>query len=466
MQPFDLTPPHDELAERAVLGAIIADPEVMPLVLEHLREEDFYFELHRLLFSVLYKVWEDKGKDWDDIVLREYIEKRGLKDRISMEFVYALVEEAAGGSLLEEAIRNVKEKSGLRKLMELSLDVLKSIKQEPDFGEILDRLNSRLIDISEKQFVSQYYHIREVANEALEIVERYRKEERVITGITSGFFELDNLTTGFHPSDLVIIAARPGMGKSSFMLSMALHMAKEEKKPVVIYSLEMSRHQLVLRALSVLSGIPLQNIRRGFIKDEDMEKLISSALDLARCEIYIDDSPTLSTTDIRVKTRKLKKEKNVSTVFVDYLQLVRPPSRKSSRQEEVAEISRNLKALAKELDIPVIALAQLSRQVEHRSDKRPQLADLRESGQIEQDADLIIFIHRPEYYKKHPAPEERGIAEIIVAKQRQGPTGIVKVAFVKETASFKPLSPSAPSLAPSVEPYEEEEFEEELDLDF
>jgi replicative DNA helicase len=305
----------------------------------------------------------------------------------------------------------------------------------------------------------------------LEIIEKRKNEEKVITGLPSGFIDLDMLTTGFHPSDLVIVAARPGMGKSSFMLSMVLNLAFEEKVPLAIFSLEMSKEQLVMRMLSMLSGVPLQNIRKGFISEEDWGKLLNAALELSSRDIYIDDNPTLSTTELRIKSRKLKKEKGVEIIFVDYLQLLRPPHRRSSRQEEVAEISRNLKALAKELEVPVVALAQLSRQVEHRSDKRPQLADLRESGQIEQDADLIIFIHRPEYYKKNPSPEEEGIAEIIVAKQRQGPTGIVKLAFIKDTTMFKSLSPTY-SGAKRVEPYEQEETEEgefspdDYDLDF
>jgi replicative DNA helicase len=210
------------------------------------------------------------------------------------------------------------------------------------------------------------------------------------------------LTTGFHPSDLVIVAARPGMGKSSFMLSMVLNLAFEEKVPLAIFSLEMSKEQLVMRMLSMLSGVGLQNIRKGFISEEDWRKLLNSALELSSRDIYIDDTPTLSTTELRIKSRKLKKEKNVGIIFVDYLQLLRAPHRRSSRQEEVAEISRNLKALAKEIQVPVVALAQLSRQVEHRSDKRPQLADLRESGQIEQDADLITFYPQTRVLQKEP----------------------------------------------------------------
>ncbi|WP_340694838.1 replicative DNA helicase [Hydrogenobacter thermophilus] len=653
MTHFEIDPPYDELAERAVLGAMILDPEVIPQVLEYLREEDFYIDNHRLLFSLLYKLWEDKGKDWDDIVLREYINRYGLKDKIDMSFIYALVDEAAKGALLQEAINLVKEKSGLRSLMDLSFNTLRGIKEEPDFNRLLDLITHRVLEISEKQTISHYHHIREVASKVIDIIEKHRKEERLITGRATGFLDLDILTTGLHPSDLVIVAARPGMGKSSFMLSMAINMAMEEKVPVIIYSLEMSKEQLTMRALSMLSGVPLQNMRRGFIKEEERSRLIGSALELSRCEIYIDDTPTLSTTDLRIKTRKLKKERGVQVAFIDYLQLLRPPVRKSSRQEEVAEISRNLKALAKELSIPVVALAQLSRQVEHRSDKRPQLADLREclsgdtiiidaktgisytieelyktgrsvevysldlntlkivskpvekvvfsgykevyelrtrsgrsikasnnhpfltpfgwkelkdiqvgdyiavserypkleiisehpeelcwfigkekgikkmsekvlyevtciledkdletialseiffdevveirlvgleptydlvipethnfvanhiivhnSGQIEQDADLIIFIHRPEYYKRNPPPEEQGIAEIIVAKQRQGPTGIIKVAFMKDTASFKSLESSHMQKIESYEPDLEDFSEEDYDLDF
>ncbi|ADC89440.1 replicative DNA helicase [Thermocrinis albus DSM 14484] len=461
----DLSYPHDDTAERAILGAMIKDPESIPLVLESLREEDFYVEDHRLLFSVLSKIWEEKGKDWDDIVLREYLRKAGLLERLSMDLVYQLAEEAAEGALLEEAVRIVKEKSGLRQLLELSLNTIKEIKEEPDFARIVEAITQRVYEISEKHTTTQYFHIKDVVREVLEIINRRKREDRIITGLPTGFMELDLMTTGFHPSDLVIVAARPGMGKSSFMLSIALHIAVEERVPVVIYSLEMTKEQLVLRLLSMTSGVPLQNLRKGFVGEEEDRKLMAAALELAKADIIIDDTPNLSTVDLRIRSRKLKKERNVGAVFVDYLQLLRPPHRRSSRQEEVAEISRNLKALAKELELPVIALAQLSRQVEHRSDKRPQLADLRESGQIEQDADLILFIHRPEYYKKNPSPEEQGIAEIIVAKQRQGPTGIVKVAFIKDTTAFKPIASGIPT---SVEPYQpEEEFsEEDYDLDF
>ncbi len=458
----DFEYPFDELAERAVLGAMIKDPESIPTVLEHLREEDFYFETHRQLFSVLHKVWEDKGKDWDDIVLRSYLEKMQLLDKVSMGLVYELAKEAADGHLLFEAIRLVKEKSGIRKLMDLVIEVLRDSKEKPDLNALVERLSQRVYEIALKHQTSQFYHAKEVANSVLEFIDQRRKAERLITGLPSGFIDLDMLTTGFQPSDLVVIAARPGMGKSSFMLSVALKIAFEEKLPLAIFSLEMSKEQLMLRMFSMLSGVPLQNIRQGYVNDEDWEKIVRAALEISSSEIYIDDSPSLSTTELRIRSRKLKQEKSVGIIFVDYLQLLKTPYRHATRQEEVAEISRNLKALAKELEVPVVALAQLSRQVEQRADKRPQLADLRESGQIEQDADLIIFIHRPEVYKKNPPPEEEGLAEIIVAKQRQGPTGLIKLAFDKDTTAFKPFSNSQ-----RVEEYKPEvDLPEDWDVDF
>jgi len=460
----DFEYPVDELAERAVLGAMIKDPESIPTVLEYLREEDFYFETHRLLFFVLYKLWEDKGKDWDDIVLKNYLERMGLQDKISMSLVYALAQEAAGGQLLFEAIRSVKEKAGLRRVIDLSIEMLKDVKGSPDLNLLVGKAMERLQEITLKHQPSVYYHVKEVANAVLEILDKKRNEERLITGVPSGFLDLDRLTAGFQPSDLVIVAARPGMGKSSFMLSMVLKIAFEEKLPLAVFSLEMGGQQLVLRMLSMISGVPLQNMRHGFLPDEDWNKVLRAALDLSSRDIYIDDSPSLSTTELRIKSRKLKKEKGVGIIFVDYLQLLKTPYRLANRQEEVAEISRNLKALAKELQIPVVALAQLSRQVEQRSDKRPQLADLRESGQIEQDADLILFIHRPEVYKKNPPPEEEGLAEIIVAKQRQGPTGIVKLAFDKDTTAFKSLPSSGSKIVEEYKP--ETDFPEDWDVDF
>ena len=467
MLSFNVKPPYDEVAERSILGAMLLDPENIPTVLEYIREEDFFLEEHRLLFSVIVKLWDEKGKHWDEVVLRDMIEKLGLAERLPFPWIEGLLNDAVGGPILEETCRTVKEKAGLRSLLEYSMDIITKLKETPDFEALIEVAQSKLFEISERNTITHYFHIKEVSKEVIEIIEKYRTSDRIVTGLSSGFGELDVRTTGFHPSDLIVLAARPGMGKTSFMLSLVHNIASVEEKPVAIFSLEMSRQQLVMRMLSSIAEIPMQKIRGGYISDEEREKLVSAAYELSGLGIFIDDSPSLTTTDLRIKARKLKKEKGIEFIAIDYLQLLKPAIRKHSRQEEVAEVSRSLKALAKELEIPVLALAQLSRQVEHRGDRRPQLADLRESGQIEQDADLIMFLHRPEYYKKNVAPEEQGIAELIIAKQRQGPTDTIKVSFIKDFAKFSPLSPEAISPTGEDEEIFEDGFsEEDYDLDF
>ncbi len=468
---INITPPHDPSAERGVLGAMLTNPETIPSVLEYLNEEDFYIEEHRKLFSILVKIWQEHGTNWDDILLMDYIKKYRLEDKINEEFLLRLAEEACSEETLETACKVIKEKSGLRSILEVSLELIKDVKELQDFEVIIEKAQSKIFEISEKTTITHYYHIKDVAKTVIEMIDKFRETERIVTGLSTGFSELDLMTTGFHDSDFIVVAARPGMGKTAFMLSIVQHIALVEKVPVAIFSLEMSKEQLVMRMLSSMAEIPLQKLRSGYITDEEREKLLSAALELSKAEIYIDDTPALTTTELRVKSRKLKKEKGVKFIAVDYLQMLKVPVRKQSRQEEVAEISRNLKALAKELSIPVMALAQLSREVERRGDKRPQLADLRESGQIEQDADLILFLHRPEYYKKNPSPEEKGVAEIIIAKQRQGPQGIIKVAFIKEFAKFAQFATPVETKKeePEEEVFEEqeEEFsEEDYDLDF
>ncbi len=467
MKLFDVDPPYDEIAERAILGSMLYDPDNIPFVLEFVREKDFYVEEHRLLFSVLNSIWEDKGNNWDEVVLKNYIEKMGLSERLPMNWVVNLLNDAVSGPLLEEACRTVKEKAGLRELLDIAIDIVKNVKSNPDFETIVEKLNSRVLEVSEGAIITHYFHISEVVKEVLKIVEKFRESKELVTGLPTGFGQLDMYTTGLHPSDLVILAARPGMGKSSFMLSVAMNLAINHRKPVAIFSLEMTKEQLAMRMLSSEAEVPLQNIRSGMLSDEDYRKLMSASMRIADAEIYIDDTPSLTTTDLRIKARKLKKEKGIELIAVDYLQLLRPTRSRASRQEEVAEISRNLKALAKELSVPVLALAQLSRQVEQRGDRRPQLADLRESGQIEQDADIIIFLHRPDYYKKNPSPEEQGIVEIIVAKQRQGPTGTIKAAFIKEYAKFSPIASPIPEISEesfNIE-VDEDDFGEDFNLD-
>ncbi len=465
--------PCEESAERAVLGCMIEDPENVPTVIEHLKESDFCLEEHRKLFRILIELWSNKESSWDINVLKDVIKKKGLEKELTDEFLEGLVLEAAPPNALEEVCRIIKERSAQRTVIELGIELIHKGKEIKDFHQLIDEVQLKVFSIAEGVTTVEFYHVKDIAEEVIELIEKFKNSEKLVTGIASGFTELDEKTTGFHPGDLIVLAARPGMGKTSFMLSVVYNIAKEERKPVAIYSLEMSKEQLVMRLLSMIAEVKLSNIRSGYLSDEEMEKIIGAAMELAKYDIFIDDTPSITTTDLRIRSRKLHKEKNIKFIAVDYLQLLRPSVRKSSRQEEVAEVSRNLKALAKELKVPVMALAQLSREVEKRSDKRPQLADLRESGQIEQDADLILFLHRPEYYKKHPSPEERGIAEVIIAKQRQGPTGVVKLAYIKEFTKFASLDIAAPEekdlkeeFSEIMEVGESQGDEEDIDIDF
>jgi replicative DNA helicase len=275
----------------------------------------------------------------------------------------------------------------------------------------------------------EFVHIREVITECLTSIERTRQSDRLINGLPTGFIDLDKLTSGFQAGDFVVVAGRPGVGKSSFMLSVVLNLVFLWDVPVAVFSLETSKHQLMFRALSILSGVPLWNIRMGFLSDEVWQRIVKLGVELSQKPLYIDDSPRLSVVELRERSKRLREGCGVEAIFVDYFQFLRGPFVRNTRQEEVADISIELKALAKELGIPVVVLAQLSRQAEKRKDGRPQLVDLRESGQIEEVADVVLFIHRP-------FPEE-GVAEVIVAKHRHGPTGIVKLVFDKETAAFR-----------------------------
>jgi len=306
----------------------------------------------------------------------------------------------------------------------------------------------------------EFVHIKSAIEECLEFIHMARQSDRLVSGLPTGFLDLDTLTTGFHPGDLVVVAGRTGVGKTGFMLSMAVNLAFKMEVPVAIFSLETSKFQLALRMLSILSGVPLRNLRMGFLSDEVWSDVVLVGTELAESPIYIEDSPRLTTAELREKSKRLREEKGIGIIFVDYLQLLRVPLRRTVRQEELADIVMELKATAKELNIPVVALSQLSRRTEQRKDKRPQSMDLRDSGQIEEVADIVLFIHRPSAQKLSSQREE--VAEIIVAKQRQGPTGIIKLVFDKETTEFEPF-PSSNSKR--IEEYKPEDLED-WDVDF
>ncbi len=438
---FDIDLPRDESAERSVLGAMLYDIENIPIVAESLKEEDFFEPIHKLLFKLLIDYYFENGNlpTMDRVLFKDFLEKNRVSE-ISEDLLEALILEAVTDiEILQSIIKIIKEKSMQRAIINLGFKIIRETKQIQDSSVLIETIQNELINITSESINTGYFEIKDILEEVINIIEKFAHKKELVTGVPTGFIDLDRMTTGFHESDLVIVAARPGMGKSSFMLSMAHNIAKKDI-PVGIFSLEMSKEQLIMRLLSSASKIDMQRLRTGMVTDEEIKLLSSTKEELSALKIYIDDSPAITVSDLRIKARKLVREKGVKVIAIDYLQLIRSIRTKGNRQEEVAEVSRNLKALAKELKIPVIALAQLSRQTEHRSDKRPQLSDLRESGQIEQDADLIIFLHRPEYYKKNPLPEEKGLVEVIIAKQRQGPTGIVRLAFLSDFASFHQLS--------------------------
>ncbi len=437
---FDIPLPHDELAERAVLGALLVYPDIVDYVINILKPEDFFGEINRTIYQTILEIVES-GEKLHYLLVKNLLEVKGkLEDVGGLPYIYTLINEAATPSIIEAVVKQVKDKAIARGLIEISKKIILKAKNYKDVNQLIEEAEAEIFRLNENRTISEYYPISEVITNTLKIINDLSKKDTIITGIPSGYHELDRLTTGFHEGDLVIIAARPAMGKTSFALSIIHNTSVVERYPSAFFSLEMSKEQIAMRLLSLESRIPLKKIRSGFLSEDELIKLTKVASDISASPIYIDDTASLSILELKAKARRLKREKDIKLIIIDYLQLMRSSRRVESRQQEVAEISRGLKALAKELNIPVIALAQLSRQVEMRADKKPQLADLRESGSIEQDADLVMFIHRPEYYKKNPTPEEEGIAEIIIAKQRNGPTDIIKLAFIKEITKFENLA--------------------------
>ncbi|MBK3332322.1 replicative DNA helicase [Persephonella atlantica] len=447
---IDITLPHDDQTERAVIGALFLDPSVADLVFNILKPEDFFNPKHRTIYESILNLVEE-GKEIDPLVLINYLDLKGKLERAGGKAYIALIgNDAVPPNIVETLAHQLKEKSIARNLILVAKNIIEKSKKAKDINQLIEEAETEIFRLNEDRAVTHYYEIKDVIKETLRIINELSKKETVITGIPSGFYEIDKLTTGFHSGDLIIIAARPAMGKTSFALSILHNVSVIDRRPAAFFSLEMSKEQIAMRLLSLETRIKLKDIRSGFLSPEKLEKLTEKAMEISQAPLYIDDTASISILDLRAKARRLKREKNIQLIVIDYLQLMRSHRRTENRQQEVAEISRGLKALAKELDIPVISLAQLSRQAEMRADKRPQLADLRESGSIEQDADLVMFIHRPEYYKKNPTPEEEGLAEIIIAKQRNGPTGVVNLAFVKEITKFE-------NLAKTTAPYMEKE---------
>ncbi|MFQ5900050.1 MAG: replicative DNA helicase [Thermodesulfobacteriota bacterium] len=447
--PFHKLPPQSIEAEQSVLGGILLSDGAIDKVLEILNEEDFYRDSHRKVFKGMVSL-SDKSDPIDIITLTETLKKQKLLEDVGgASFISALADSVPTAANITHYARIVKEKFILRKVIEAATEIVTSsydtVKNSDEFLDYAERL---IFEIAEKRVNPSFSSMRELVTVSFKALEKLYENKELVTGVPTGFIEFDRMTSGLQPSELIIIAGRPSMGKTAFCVNMAQYASYKANKPVpvAIFSLEMSKEQLVQRMLCAEARIDSQKLRGGFLSESDWPKLTNAAGALSEAPIFIDDTPAISVLEMRAKARRLKADKGLGLVIVDYLQLMRGKSNADNREQEISDISRSLKALAKELAVPVIALSQLSRRTEQRTGNKPQLSDLRESGSIEQDADVVIFIFREEIYKPCECPKNfdctcgrKGVADIIIGKQRNGPVGDIKLAFLKKYTAFANL---------------------------
>lgn len=432
--------PHSLEAEQSVIGSMIIDREAITIASELIRGEDFYNKQYGILFDTMVEL-NEQGKPVDLVTLQDKLREKDVPPEVSsLEFIRDLVTAVPTSANIKYYVNIVAEKSLLRKLIRLNEEIANTCyvgKESLEF--ILEDTEKKVFQLVQKRDSGDFVPIRTVVMNAMDKIEIAAKNKGSVTGIATGFKDLDYRTAGMQPSDLVLIAARPSMGKTAFVLNIAQHVAFKLNKGVVIFSLEMSKEQLVNRMFSLESSVDAQKLRTGQMNDQEWERLIESAGIIGRSKLIIDDTPGITVSELRSKCRKLKMEQDISMVIIDYLQLMSGSGGRSSesRQQEVSEISRALKGVARELGVPVLALSQLSRAVEQRPDRRPMLSDLRDSGAIEQDADVVMFIYRDDYYN-HDS-EKKGVSEIIIAKQRNGPIGTVELAWLPEYTKFANL---------------------------
>ncbi len=431
--------PHSTEAERAVIGAILMNKEAAVTTSEMITGEDFYQAAYGIVFDAMVELFH-MGWPIDLITLQEHLKSKNVPPEISsLEFIKDLIAEMGveTSANVKYYAQIVQEKSTLRRLIKINEEIANTCYQENQpLEEILERTEKQVFELIEHGNSQEYVPIRQVVLNALDVIERASKTKGTVTGIPTGFIDLDYKLSGLQRSDLILIAARPSMGKTAFVLNIAQHVAFRQNLAVAIFSLEMSKEQLVNRLFSLESHVDAQVLRTGNLKDTDWEKLIEGAGTIGKSRMIIDDTSGISIAEMRSKCRKYKLELGLDLIIIDYLQLMSGSGGRGneSRQQEISEISRSLKGLARELNVPVIALSQLSRAVESRTDKRPMLSDLRESGAIEQDADVCMFIYREDYYI--PDTEDKNIAEIIIAKQRNGPIGTVRLAWMPQYTRF------------------------------
>ena len=437
-------PPQNLDAELSILGGILLDNNAINNVIELLRAEDFYREAHKKIFNTMIDV-QEKGEPVDLITLSEALKTSGMLEEVGgPAYIASLADGVPTAANIGYYAKIVKEKAILRGLINTATEIVtKGYEESAEVDSFLDYAESRIFEISQNKVKPSFFPIKSIVKDSFKTIEELYGRKDLVTGVPTGFSELDKMTSGFQASDLIIVAGRPSMGKTAFALNVALNSVKEgrdEIEPVAIFSLEMSKEQLVSRMLCSEARVDASRLRGGYLADSDWPKLTRAAGVLSEAPLYIDDTPAISVLEMRAKARRLKADKGLGMIVVDYLQLMRGRDGMKSREQEISEISRSLKALAKELDLPVVALSQLSRAVEQRGgDKRPMLSDLRESGSIEQDADIVMFVFREEFYKRDDE-DLKGLAEIIIGKQRNGPVGTAKLAWLSEYTRFEDLA--------------------------
>jgi replicative DNA helicase len=439
-------PPHSIEAEESVLGAILIDNEAINTALEKLIAEDFYRGSNRAIFSAMMALSE-RREPIDIITLSQQLRQMSLLDESGgVDNLSRLAANVPSSAHVGFYAKVVKEMALRRRVIHTASEAVReAFLVEGDVEEFLDSVEQRFLKVSEYRVRPSFYRVGEIVSESIKMVERLYDQKEPVTGVPTGFKVLNQITAGFQPSDLIILAARPSMGKTALALSMAQWVGIHEHRPVAVFSLEMSKEQIVLRMLCSEARVGNTKVRTGHLGERDFPRLVDAASKIADAAIFIDDTPALSITEMRAKARRLHLETPLSLIVVDYLQLMRSPTYSHSREQEISDISRSLKALAKELNIPVLALSQLNRSVESRTDKRPVMSDLRESGAIEQDADLIMFIYRDEVYNEDS--QDKGVAEIILSKHRSGAIGTVRVAFSPEFTRFDNLEEDRADLA-------------------
>ncbi|MCX5711444.1 MAG: replicative DNA helicase [Candidatus Omnitrophica bacterium] len=432
-------PPQNLEAEMAVLGSMLIDEEAISIAVETLESDLFYKDSHRKIFQAIVDLYNG-NKAVDLITLTNELKRSGSLDEVGgASFLTALANSVPTSANINHYVGIVKEKGILRSLINNSTRIVSlCYESEGNVDEVVDCAEKFIFEISDKKTHGTYLQLKDIIKDSIETIDKLYQKKQHVTGIPTGYIDFDIKTAGLQPSDLIIVAGRPSMGKSALALGMAEYAGVVEKIPTAIFSLEMSKEQLVQRLLCSHARVDAHKVRTGYLATSDWPRLTAAAGKLSESPIFIDDTPAISVMELRAKARRLKMHQDIKLIILDYMQLMRGTAGIENRQQEISEISRSLKALARELNVPVVAISQLSRAVESRTDHRPQLSDLRESGAIEQDADVVVLLLREEYYS--PTPDNQGVAEVMIAKQRNGPVGNLRLAFIKEYTRFENIA--------------------------